>query len=139
MEKSIISNVTVPILASLGQNIGMYFDATVTVQFQRIANLVFVEGDVITWPSPCGPDCSYVISFVGPAHQCLDLGPLSSVDVNLTEIADNQPFSSAEPGLLSPPVLDDSVWYYALVDAGNETTPIGLWVVYDSLNHTIRC
>ena len=137
MQKSVIANVSVPVLAPLNNNFGFIYDAGITYQYQGIASRVLMGGEIISWPSPCGLNCSYTVSFVGPAYQCVDLGPLSSITLNLTKL-------EAEQGIIDntaylPPFINSSLLYYGLVDGGNETTPIGLWIVYDTLDHTVKC
>jgi hypothetical protein len=37
---------------------------------QRIAQRVLLSGELLTWPSPCGQNCSYILEFQGPAFEC---------------------------------------------------------------------
>ena len=92
---------------------------------------------LVTWPSPCTVNCSYIISFVGPAYQCVDLGPLESSPLNITELAAGSPLDEANGA--APPFINSSLLYYGIDDWGDESRPMGLWVVYDGLNRTVRC
>jgi hypothetical protein len=91
-----------------------------------------LSDSIVPWSSPCGSNCSYTFSFLGPAYQCENLGPLSSTGINLTEIE----LSGAVDQVSISPPSDASLLYLGVADAGNETRPIGLVVV---LNQTIRC
>jgi len=103
-----------------------------------LAARVASEFRVIPWSSPCGINCSYTFSFIGPAHRCVELGPFSSASINLTEIAIDSSVIYNTFGDV-PPALDDRLLYYAIPDTGNETRPAGIVILYDSLNQTLRC
>ena len=49
-------------------------------------------GEIATWPSPCGPDCSYNQSFFGPSFSC------SPVQSNQTGTAQSRWEAKAQPG-----------------------------------------
>jgi len=38
-----------------------------------------------------------------------------------------------------PPFWNESILFFAFSDGGNDTRPVGLWIIYDSLNETLRC
>src|SRR5271156_2084496 len=42
-----------------------------SVGFRRFALSVMSGGEIIPWPSPCGANCSYSVSFPGPAVSCV--------------------------------------------------------------------
>jgi hypothetical protein len=92
-----------------------------TEQLRRIATRVLTGGEIITWLSPCGSNCSYTVSFVGPAYKCQKLDSLPS-DVNLTSSGGTPGESSfvyiAEGRYTSP----STVW------SGSLDTQ-GLWIV----------
>ena len=48
----------------------------------RLAMRVFTSGDIVSWSSPCGINCSYTVTFDGPAYECADRplvpGPINS-------------------------------------------------------------
>ncbi|KAJ6535760.1 hypothetical protein B0H19DRAFT_1184132 [Mycena capillaripes] len=37
---------------------------------QSVANKAIIDDSIATWPSPCGPDCSYNLSFFAPSFKC---------------------------------------------------------------------
>ena len=43
---------------------------------QKLTALTAYNGEILSWPSPCGSNCSYAIQFNGPAWQCMT----SSID-----------------------------------------------------------
>lgn len=129
-----MANVSVPVLAPLNNDFG--FLAVNSHVLDRIDRLVLIGGDIISWPTPCGINCSYSISFVSPAYECTDLGPLSSTALNVIALADSNLSNLAAPPV---PFINDSLWYYGLSDWGDENNPIGLWVIYNSLNATVHC
>jgi len=126
-------NVTVPVLAvpeELPNNFTLFHQSAAIT---RVAYQVLVSGGLVAWPSPCGVNCSYSFSFPGPAYKCLDLGPLASLPVNFTELSSdwyNNPL---------PFPVNDSIYWWALDDSANNSSPIRLWIVYGDLNHTVRC
>ena len=127
-----ISNTTVPVLAPLDNFMGLGVERPVVSVVQAIGQGVSAGFRVLPWASPCGANCSYTFSFVGPAYRCVELGPFLSTSINITEIQDDL-FG------VSPPALNSSLLYWAAVDNGNETRPAGLLILYDSLNHTLKC
>ena len=46
----------------------------------RLATQVLLGGRYLTWPSPCGNNCTYAIQFQGPSYQCEN-----ALYVNLTQ------------------------------------------------------
>ena len=102
---------------------GSYLGAT--EQLRRIATRVITSGEIITWGSPCGSNCSYTISFIGPAYRCQKLDSLPS-NVNLTSSGGNpgqSPFVYvAEGRYRSSSATPSTVW---LGDLDTQ----GLWVV----------
>ena len=77
-----------------------------TEQLRRIGVRTITSGDVITWTSPCGNNCSYTISFTGPAYKCQALDSLPST-VNLTGAGQAPNFFVA-----------DTIWNGDLSDQG---------------------
>lgn len=84
--KTASKDVIVPILAGLDQQPGLMF-AHGELSLTQVAVRVLVSGDLVSWPSPCGFNCSYSVKFLGPAYECKDIGPLASVPVNFTELS----------------------------------------------------
>jgi hypothetical protein len=131
-EKSIISNASVPILDSVHGNVGAF--STNVWATARIAERVLTGAEIIPWSSPCG-NCSYSFSFLGPAYQCEDLGPYSPTIINVTALAERDPNNKQQ----APPEFNSSLFFYSLDDWGDTTTPVGLWVLLNSLNSTVHC
>jgi len=104
-----------------------------------MANRVLAGSQIVPWASPCGVNCSYTVSFLGPAYQCVDLGPFSSNPINFTALQLEDPYFYPKGPDMPSDVLNSSVLYYAFVDAGNETRPAGILIVYDTLSRTLRC
>lgn len=130
--RSIVANVSVPILAPLDSE-PLMSRAQVQPSIARVVTLVTARGELLSWPSPCGANCSYTFSFVGPAYQCLDLGPLSSTQINITELFATDPTET-------PSYMDSSVWYDGVDDSGDEAgTPVSIWIFYNSVNNILRC
>jgi len=102
----------------------------------RVIMRVNSAGELISWPSPCGVNCSYIFSFIGPAYQCVGLGPWPSPlnQVNITELYDLNPEQ-----LTGPSALDASVLYLGVDDQGNGSSPISIWRFYNSFNDSMRC
>ena len=77
-----VSNVParVPVIGSLNGSAGLYeIENAAPIQFggptpqlQRLAMRVFTGGELVPWPSPCGVNCSYDVTFEGPAYNCFD-------------------------------------------------------------------
>jgi len=137
-ERFAISDVSIPVLASPNNTFGFLSDPAFDYYFQDIADRVLAGGQIIPWPSPCGFNCSYTFSFVGPAYQCEDLGPFASLSINITDIFDSGAAVSGDGGVM-PPFWNESLLFCAVDDGGNETRPVGLWIFYDSLNQTLLC
>jgi len=78
----------VPILAPLDSYVGLYDyettvsnpggmdvqDPRVAIPTSRLALRVFTSGEMVPWPSPCGANCSYSITFNAPAFDCASVG-----------------------------------------------------------------
>jgi len=83
VDSPLVSNVPtlVPVIGSLNGSAGLYEIENaapiqfggVTPQLQRLAMRVFTGGEIVPWPSPCGVNCSYDVSFEGPAYNCFDI------------------------------------------------------------------
>jgi len=127
-----VSDTIVPSLAPLDTFVGLGVQSPVSSAVQAISQGVLAGFRVLPWASPCGANCSYTFSFVGPAYRCVELGPFLSTSINITEIA-NELFG------VFPPGLNSSLLYWAATDNGNATRPAGLLILYDSLNHTVKC
>jgi len=95
----------VPSIGALDSDVGFVSIGTVgtylgaTQQLRRVAARVLTSGQTITWPSPCGSNCTYTISFPGPAYQCSDLDSLpSNVVLGTAKPAGNgYPNNTVEP------------------------------------------
>lgn len=134
-ERQNVGIVPVPILGSLTDDHGLDHGPG-SIWIRQISVRVMGTGELISWPSPCGVNCSYTISFAGPAYECLEVGPLWSLwaqSVNLTQLSIQAPNRGALP------FLNSSVYYWGLEDWGNETSPVRIWVVVEQLNRTISC
>ena len=132
-EQSILANVSVPTLASLDDNDLGFGSAVGQSSLVGILSRVAYGGEPISWPSPCGVNCSYTFSFVGPAYQCVDLGPWSPYLINITLLSLLTPQAN-------PPPSNVSISYLGIDDWGVQTnTPISRWIFYNSFNNTIRC
>jgi hypothetical protein len=70
----------VPVLA-LGRDVGLFQTGSAqtfqggSIGFKRFNLGVFSTGQMATWPSPCGSNCSYTVSFPGPALSCVAGNP----------------------------------------------------------------
>jgi len=132
---TLVSPATVPILAPLNTYLGI-LDPAIAATVEAISYRVLFGGGIVPWTSPCGLNCSYSISFVGPAYQCSDLGPLSSTSINLTEIG------LSDRGWLGVPKFppdNSTILYFGLEYAGNATTPAGLLITANNEQQTIKC
>jgi hypothetical protein len=136
-QRNLVANVSVPVLAPMNNYFGFVFQPLVFSVIERIALRTMFDGGISPWSSPCGSDCSYTFSFLGPAYQCMPLGPFNSTGINLTEIWDQNDGGPAVDSV--PPFVNNSLLYYAFGDAGNETNPAGIWILYDSFNQTLKC
>jgi hypothetical protein len=76
--------VQVPVLNALDKDVGFTEFGSAgsflgaSEQLRRIATRVLTGGESITWESPCGSNCSYSISFDGPAYRCQDVDSVPS-------------------------------------------------------------
>jgi hypothetical protein len=133
-----VANASVPVLGALDEDHG-FSHLPGNFRIYEKGFRVVVSGELTSWASPCGVNCSYEVSFAGPAHECTDIGPLSSVseaDFNISAVFTQNINDRMQAPL---PFINDSVYFIGLDDVGNETSPIKLWLVYDQLNHTVRC
>jgi hypothetical protein len=95
-------------------------------QLARIATRVLSNGEVLTFPSPCGANCTYNVTLAGPAYQCLEYDPSLPLP-NLTI-----------PGYAFDEYDPDTFPYYSVEIVGNQNGSDGLWVLYGP-NATIHC
>lgn len=107
---------------------------------QQIALRVFAGAEIIPWNSPCGINCSYATSFLGPAYECIEVGPVAQLPVNLSQIAKNvtkapDPLGTFASGNLGP---DDNGLRYWAQDEWTASI-VRFWMIYGSTNHTILC
>lgn len=95
----------VPVLGPLNGGVGFYELSTLTPptfggptpQLKRLAMRVFTGGEIIYWPSPCGINCTYSVTFEGPAFDCSD-------SYNPTElVGDANVLYAATNGFVDPP------------------------------------
>lgn len=102
-----------------------------TPQLQRLAMRVFTSGEVTTWPSPCGANCSYTITFDGPMYDCIDT--LETNPVNISP-------QSNELYLTTPGYINTT----NTTDTTSSATQIsdGIWIrrnLWDNVIHTSHC
>ena len=96
-----IEPVDVPVLGPLDSDVGFVEIGTAAIllgatqQIRRIATRVLTSGEIISLPSPCGSNCSYSVSFFGPAYDCENATDLSQAPSSIT-------------GFVTPDVL--TVW-----------------------------
>lgn len=78
---------------------GSYLWGGPSAPLQRIAHQVFTSGKIIYWPSPCGVNCTYTITFDGPAFQCTEsVAPeLQNLDVYTTDAGMGIPPDTVPP------------------------------------------
>jgi hypothetical protein len=87
-------NTQVPVISTLDNYVGFFrIGASDTYngpssQLVRIAGRVLTTGEIIPWPSPCGVNCTYNVSFTGPAWDCLEIDPRTYSVPNLTTTLD---------------------------------------------------
>lgn len=66
----------VPVLGPMDSDVGFIEIGTgrsylgPTEQLTQVAIRVLTGGELITWQSPCTSNCSYTVSFLGPAYSC---------------------------------------------------------------------
>jgi hypothetical protein len=108
-----------------------------TDQLRRIAARILTGGELLAFPSPCGSNCTYNISFVGPAYDCVQFDPLSTLP-NFTDPQLNTPWT--ENPYPNPTQIDIPFYFYAIELLGNASTQ-GLWIVNGdpAENYTIHC
>lgn len=134
-KKVLSANITAPVIGNLDEDHGL-------AQFPGAYWLydtgyrVLMSHEVTSWPSPCGVNCSYTVSFAGPAYECVEMGPFFSLSVNLTDLWSQNINDRSQNPL---PFINGSVFYIGLDDFGNKTSPIKFWAVYNQLNRTLRC
>src|ERR1700734_1829559 len=81
-------DVGVPILGALDEDHG-FSHLPGNFRIYEKGFRVIVSGELTSWDSPCGVNCSYTVSFPGPAYDCIDIGPLSSIsesDFNISAL-----------------------------------------------------
>ena len=62
-----------------------------TQKIARLGTRTLLEGAYLTWPSPCGSNCTYAIQFQGPSYKCEDANYANlTQEVNTTLTADLQ-------------------------------------------------
>ena len=103
---------------------------------------VAASGQQVNWSSPCGTNCTYTISFVGPTYSCVNTsGPIPPDLFNLTTYPENQAYLADWGNDLEYGPEASLYWsaqYWSdLADASN-TTPadggnIGFWLIYYTL------
>jgi hypothetical protein len=104
-----------------------------TPSVNRLAMNIFTAGELIPWSSPCGPNCTYLISFDGPAYNCADTNETNPTDISpsgnvlyLTEPGTvDLPAGSSLSNLTSTPRVSDGIWIRR-----------NLW---DGVIHTTHC
>jgi hypothetical protein len=131
-----LSNSSVPVLSALDNDVGFVRTGSAwsylgsSDQLRRVAARVLTNGEISPFPSPCGSNCTYNITFLGLAYKCIRLAPSATLP-NLTNTTDEINTS------LSP--SSGLVTFYAAELSGNLTVQ-GLWVAYGSMpNMTIQC
>jgi hypothetical protein len=131
-----LSNSSVPVLSALDNDVGFVRTGSAwsylgsSDQLRRVAARVLTNGEISPFPSPCGSNCTYNITFLGPAYKCIRLAPSATLP-NLTNTTDEINTS------LSP--SSGLVTFDAAELSGNLTVQ-GLWVAYGSMpNMTIQC
>jgi hypothetical protein len=131
------NNSSVPVLGPLDTDVGFLKvgqDNTsptyngANAQLTQVALSVLTRGEYISWPSPCGANCSYSVSFFGPAYQCVEKGQVESYPflINLTALSQggtNLAFSAT----------DIEAW------GASDNADNGFWIVYEAGNNTIQC
>lgn len=130
--------------ASLGDTASSYaLFGEPAFQLTQAVLRVLTSGEQVPFASPCGVNCSYIISFTGPAYECVNYnGPLSSIPVNPANL------SGTLSGLANPQETNylppDQCVYWA-IDYSNETVQdrnlvygdIGLWMTYTNTDQFI--
>jgi hypothetical protein len=131
------SNASVPTLGDLNTDVGFILTGSsfsflgASDQLRRVATRVLTNGEISQFPSPCGSNCTYNITFIGPAYNCIRLEP-SSIVPNLSQ-------SNGDDIDLGLPLSSGLTSFYAVELLDNMTTQ-GLWVAYgDVANETIHC
>lgn len=125
-----------PTLGALNSSVGIwgYSDESVngigltnypatSVPLQRLVLRVFTTGDILYPPSPCGSNCSYTISFDGPAYDCIQADPNAPHPVGAQ-------IGSLNPGLFvyntsgpTTPDAEDIWFFYGTPSTQNYTLP----------------
>ena len=133
---TINTTVKVPTVANLHRDSGLVEFGTgfnylgPSYQLIRIATRVLTTGQVLTFPSPCGPDCTYNVTFAGPAFQCR---PYDS-SLPLPDLSAYGP-NNWVPGAY----LQFDVVFFSVEVRGADTGN-GLWVLYGpGPNRTTFC
>jgi hypothetical protein len=94
---------------------------------------IFTGGEVIPWSSPCGPNCTYEITFDGPAYNCTD-----TIEPNPPDITPNgNVLYLTAPGMVD---LPSGASYSNLSTATRFSD--GVWIrrnLWDGVIHTTHC
>lgn len=139
---------SVPTLSSLNADVGfLYWDhENVGLQgstqvVRRIVSEVLENGQIITWPSQCGPNCTYTVTFTGPGLKCREISEfpsgLSGINSYPQSPYEQGPFEVAYMAVGR--YLDNSVWSGSLESQG-------IYIYYSPIhderqgtNHTLLC
>ena len=99
----------------------------------------FTNGDIVSWGTPCGINCTYTVVFEGPAYACTDYGPAPLI----TNVASDGLLYNAAPNLVDPPEdanytnvtgetqVSNGIWFNRTVPFNNTVLPT-LCVLYAS-------
>jgi hypothetical protein len=129
-----ILTVPVPVVSSLDSDVGFvvvdpeFHFLGASNQLIRIAVRVLTSGETISWPSPCGSNCSYTVSFDGPTWKCDEIQPPTDIpDLGYT-------------GNLNGPYYAVDTFMSGLLNVNNSQND-GLWIIYGlpPNNVTIHC
>jgi hypothetical protein len=104
-----------------------------TPSLKRLAMSIFTGGQIIPWSSPCGANCTYVITFDGPAYNCSD-----TIEPSPTDIAPNgNVLYLTSPGMVDLP-QGASVSNFTTTARFSD----GIWIrrnLWDGVIHTTHC
>jgi hypothetical protein len=131
-------NNSVPSVGPLNEDVGFILTGSANSylgasdQLRRIGARVLTNGEQSVFPSPCGANCTYNVTFLGPAYQC-DVHDPNTPLPNLT--SPNYP--GLDPSLVNggPPIF-----FWATELFGNLSIQ-GLWVSHGVIanNATTHC
>ena len=123
-------NRSVPVPASLDSDLcltSIYYNdsiglgiwsATPPAFLSQTAFRVLSGGSLISWPSPCGSNCSYSVSFSGPIYECTQTQQLLTPPISLNVSGQIETY-----GVRPDPVV--FVFADEVVSG-----PVGLWLAY---------